>query len=71
MPEVGVGVYEIRINIGDAFRVFYVAKFEDYIYVCMSFRRRPERHRSKISSTEAIATSRSNNYWGSDDNACH
>lgn len=37
MPSVGVGAYEIRIHTGDAFRVFYVAKFPEAVYVLHAF----------------------------------
>jgi phage-related protein len=40
ITEVGAGVYEIRINVGDAFRVFYVAKFEEAIYVLHAFQKK-------------------------------
>ena len=33
MPAVGSGVQEIRIRAGGAYRVFYVAKFEEVVYV--------------------------------------
>jgi len=29
--------YEIRVQIGDAYRVFYVAKFEEAVYVLHAF----------------------------------
>ena len=40
MPTVGDGVIEITINIGDAFRVFYVAKFKDAIHVLHAFQKK-------------------------------
>ena len=40
-PEVGSGVNEIRINCADGwFRVMYVAKFEEAIYVLHSFQKK-------------------------------
>lgn len=33
MPDIGLGVNEIRVNAGTAHRVFYVAKFAEAIYV--------------------------------------
>lgn len=33
MPGIGLGVNEIRVNVGTAHRVFYVAKFAEAIYV--------------------------------------
>ena len=49
MKTVGAGTYEIRIKErGDEYRVFYVAKFGDTIYVLHAFqktsRKTPERH---------------------------
>jgi phage-related protein len=43
ISDVGSGVYEIRINVGDAFRVFYVAKFEEAIYVLHAFGKKTRR----------------------------
>ncbi|OGA18892.1 MAG: addiction module toxin RelE [Betaproteobacteria bacterium RIFCSPLOWO2_02_FULL_66_14] len=40
-PEVGPGVNEIRINCADGwYRVMYVAKFEEAIYVLHSFQKK-------------------------------
>ena len=36
-PSIGSGVYEIRIHAQDAYRVFYVAKFEEAVYVLHAF----------------------------------
>lgn len=49
MKTVGSGTYEIRIKeSGDEYRVFYVAKFGDTIYVLHAFqkksRKTPEQH---------------------------
>lgn len=49
MRTVGSGTYEIRIKErGDEYRVFYVAKFGDTIYVLHAFQKKsqktPERH---------------------------
>ena len=33
MPSVGLGVNELRVRTGDAFRVLYVAKFAEAVYV--------------------------------------
>ena len=33
MPSVGLGVQEIRVRAGGAFRIFYVAKFAEAVYV--------------------------------------
>jgi len=37
MPIVGAGVTEIRVHAGGEYRVFYVAKFEDAVYVLHVF----------------------------------
>lgn len=37
MPEVGSGVMEIRLHGDNEFRVFYVARFEEAIYVLHCF----------------------------------
>lgn len=38
MPSVGIGVREIRIQTGRAFRILYVAKFAEAVYVLHSLR---------------------------------
>ena len=40
MTTVGAGVYEIRIHTGLEHRVFYVAKYEEAIYVIHAFEKR-------------------------------
>jgi phage-related protein len=40
MATVGAGVYEIRIHTGLEHRVFYVAKYEEAIYVIHAFEKR-------------------------------
>jgi phage-related protein len=40
MPSVGLGVQELRIRIGGAFRVIYVAKFSEAIYVLHAFQKK-------------------------------
>jgi phage-related protein/predicted XRE-type DNA-binding protein len=37
MPDVGAGVMEIRLHGDNEFRVFYVARFEEAVYVLHSF----------------------------------
>jgi phage-related protein len=37
MPTVGAGAYEIRVREGNQYRVIYVAKFSDFIYVLHAF----------------------------------
>jgi len=43
MPSVGAGVYEIRIHVDDAYRVFYVAKFEEAVYVLHAFQKKTQK----------------------------
>ena len=40
LPTVGQGVQEIIIDTGDAFRVFYIAKFEEAAYVLHAFQKK-------------------------------
>ena len=40
MRSVGAGVREIRIRVGTAHRVFYVARFAEAIYVLHAFEKR-------------------------------
>ncbi len=40
MPSIGRGVKEIRIHILGEWRVIYVAKFEDAVYVLHSFQKK-------------------------------
>lgn len=42
MPGVGAGVYEIRVRAEGAFRVFYVAKFAEGIYVLHAFQKKSQ-----------------------------
>jgi phage-related protein len=43
IPSVGSGVYEIRIHVHGAYRVFYVAKFEEAIYVLHAFQKKAQK----------------------------
>ena len=43
MPMVGTGEYELRIRADGAFRVFYVPKFEEGIYVLHAFQKKSRR----------------------------
>ena len=45
MKAVGSGVYEVRIHTGVEHRVFYVAKYEDAIYVLHAFEKRTRQTR--------------------------
>lgn len=40
MPSVGLGVNEIRVREGGAFRVIYVAKFPEAVYVLHAFQKK-------------------------------
>jgi phage-related protein len=40
MASVGPGVSEIRVNAGGAFRVLYIAKFSEAIYVLHAFQKK-------------------------------
>lgn len=40
MPSVGLGVKEIRVRDGGAFRVIYVARFAEAIYVLHAFQKK-------------------------------
>lgn len=43
MPSVGPGAYEIRVHLDGAWRVVYVAKFEEAIYVLHGFQKKTQR----------------------------
>jgi phage-related protein len=43
MSIIGSGVQEIRIRTTDAYRVFYVAKFEEAIYVLHAFQKKTQK----------------------------
>jgi phage-related protein len=43
MPAIGVGIREIRIRAGGAFRVIYAAQFEEAIYVLHAFEKKTEK----------------------------
>ena len=40
MPSVGLGVKEIRVRDGGAFRVIYIARFAEAIYVLHAFQKK-------------------------------
>jgi phage-related protein len=40
MPSVGIGVSEIRVRIGAAFRLIYMAKFAEAVYVLHAFQKK-------------------------------
>ena len=43
MPSIGLGVNEIRIQQGGAFRVIYVAKFPEAVYVLHAFQKKSQK----------------------------
>ena len=43
LSSIGLGVHEIRLHVGTAHRVFYVAKFTEAIYVEHAFEKRTQR----------------------------
>lgn len=45
MTTVGGGVYELRIRTGREFRIFYIAKFTEAIYVLHAFEKKTQRTR--------------------------
>jgi phage-related protein len=40
MPSVGLGVNEIRVRLDGAFRLIYVAKFQEAVYVLHAFQKK-------------------------------
>ena len=47
MSIVGKGVEEIRIRTEDAYRVFYIARFEKAIYVLHAFQKKTQKTAQK------------------------
>lgn len=43
MPSVGLGVNEVRVRVGGAYRVIYIAKFAEAVYVLHAFRKKTRR----------------------------
>jgi phage-related protein len=43
MPDIGAGVSEVRIHQPGAFRVIYIAKFEEAVYVLHCFEKKSQR----------------------------
>jgi phage-related protein len=43
MQSVGKGVEEIRIRLDDAYRIFYVARFKEAIYVLHAFQKKTQK----------------------------
>jgi phage-related protein len=42
MPVIGSGAYEIRVHLMGEWRVIYVAKFEDTVYVLHAFHKKTQ-----------------------------
>ena len=47
MPTIGKGTKEIRIWTGDAYRIFYVARFAEAIYVLHAFQKKTQQTSQK------------------------
>ena len=43
MSTVGAGVSELRVRVGGAFRLLYVAKFPEAVYVLHVFQKKSQR----------------------------
>lgn len=43
MPTVGLGVNEIRVRIGGAYRILYMAKFAEAVYVLHAFQKKTQK----------------------------
>jgi phage-related protein len=46
--SVGAGAYEIRIHVQGEWRIVYVAKFDDAVYVLHAFHKTTQKHAVKI-----------------------
>lgn len=47
LKDVGKGAYEIRVHLNGAWRVIYVAKFADAIYVLHAFEKKTQKTSQK------------------------
>jgi phage-related protein len=47
MPTVGVGCYELRLKIDKQYRVFYVTKYQEAIYVLHAFVKKTQTTKNK------------------------
>lgn len=47
MPSIGNGVQEIRIWTGDTYRVFYVARFPEAVYILHAFGKKTQKTSKK------------------------
>lgn len=58
MPDVGPGVYEIRTHRSGEWRVIYVAKFDDAVYVLHAFE-----NKSRTTRLQDIRLARQRYLW--------
>ena len=42
MPDIGAGAYEVRVHANGEFRIFYVAKFAEAVYVLHAFQKKAQ-----------------------------
>lgn len=54
MPSIGIGAYEIRVHTGGAFRVIYVVRYREAVYVLHAFQKKTQR-----TSSDDMALARS------------
>jgi len=47
MPAIGSGAFEIRVHVMGEWRVIYVAKFEDVVYVLDAFQKKTQATRQQ------------------------
>lgn len=47
MPSIGAGVSEIRVHVEGAYRVIYVAKFGEAVYVLHAFQKKTQQTTKK------------------------
>jgi len=47
MPTVGKGVYELRVKLKTQYRVFYVTKFQEGVYVLHAFAKKTQKTSKK------------------------
>lgn len=43
MPVIGTGTYELRLQTDNAYRVFYIAKFQEAVYVLHAFQKKTQK----------------------------
>ena len=55
MPSIGLGVNEIRVRAGNAYRLIYVARFSEAVYVLHAFEKKS---RKTLKSDVALARNR-------------